>query len=437
MAAGTLLVVATAGQEEGLRVSTQRRNAKRPGKAIIAAVAAMLVAVVLAVVLLQPADDSVRTPPEGGDRVAKNVVLLIGDGMGAAHRELGRLSSVGMDGELAMNKLPAAGLVHTTSTEPVTDSAAAGTAIATGVKTNNGAVGVDENGDEVRSVLDLARQAGKATGLVTTTLITDATPASFGASVADRGDHEEIARQYAESDIDLLLGGGADVWYEEGSEDGGGEDGSEGSGSDQSNLIELARDNGYAVVESAEELERADDGKLLGLLADERMYEPAAEGEGDEYSPVVSVADMTRTAIERLSDDDDGFFLVVEEEAIDEFAHENNAERTAQAVAALDAAVEVAMDFAEDNPETLVIVAADHETGGLGIKRVNPDDTDEDGPNAVADSDEEFNVDWVATGHTAEDVPITAAGPGSTAFEGVMDNTEVFDGMVAAMRLEE
>ena len=418
-------------------MSTQRRNAKRPGKAIIAAVAAMLVAVVLAVVLLQPADDSVRTPPEGGDRVAKNVVLLIGDGMGAAHRELGRLSSVGMDGELAMNKLPAAGLVHTTSTEPVTDSAAAGTAIATGVKTNNGAVGVDENGDEVRSVLDLARQAGKATGLVTTTLITDATPASFGASVADRGDHEEIARQYAESDIDLLLGGGADVWNEEGSEDGGGEDGSEGSGSDQGNLIELARDNGYAVVESAEELERADDGKLLGLLADERMYEPAAEGEGDEYSPVVSVADMTRTAIERLSDDDDGFFLVVEEEAIDEFAHENNAERTAQAVAALDAAVEVAMDFAEDNPETLVIVAADHETGGLGIKRVNPDDTDEDGPNAVADSDEEFNVDWVATGHTAEDVPITAAGPGSTAFEGVMDNTEVFDGMVAAMRLEE
>jgi alkaline phosphatase len=167
------------------------------------------------------------------------------------------------------------------------------------------------------------------------------------------------------------------------------------------------------------------------------MYEPAPEGEGDEYSPVVSLADMTRTAIERLSQDDEGFFLMVEEEAIDEFAHEQNAERTAQAVAALDEAVKVALDFTEDDRETLVVVASDHETGGLGIERADSEDSEEDGPIDVANSDLEINVDWTATGHTAEPVPITASGPGAAAFDGVMDNTEVFDGMVAAMRLQD
>ena len=422
-------------------MSAQRRWPGGPRKTIIAAVAAVAV-VVVAVVLLQSRNGGAPAPGESGERAAKNVILLIGDGMGAAHRELGRFYSVGVDAELAMNELPAAGLVHTTSSEPVTDSAAAGTAIATGVKTNNESVGVDEDGREVRSVLDLAREAGKATGLVTTTYITDATPAAFGASVANRGEHSEIARQYAtDSGIDLLLGGGRDVWYPDGtegaSEDAPDENPPEGTRSDQGNLVELAQDNGYAYVDSAEGLASAGDGKLLGLFADQRMYQPASEGDGDEYSPLVSLADMTRTAIERLSEDDEGFFLLVEEEAIDEFAHVQNAERTAQAVAALDEAVKVALEFAEEDRDTLVMVAGDHETGGLGIERADAEDSEEDGPLGVADSDEEFNVDWTATGHTAEPVPITAAGPGSAAFDGVMDNTEVFEGMVAAMQLRD
>jgi alkaline phosphatase len=306
-------------------VSAHRRRSARVRNTIIAAVAA-LAAVVVAIVLLQSRDGRAPTPGDPDARAARNVILLVGDGMGAAHRELGRFSSVGVDEELAMDELSAAGLVHTTSTEPVTDSAAAGTAIATGVKTNNGSVGVDENGREVRSVLDLARQAGKATGLVTTSYITDATPAAFGASVANRDEHTEIARQYAtDSGIDLLLGGGRDVWFSEGSEgafeDSPEADPPEDTRSDQGNLVELAEDNGYAYVDSAEGLASAGDGKLLGLFADQRMYQPASEGDGDEYSPLVSLDDMTRTAIERLSEDDEGFFLMVEEEeAIDEFA---------------------------------------------------------------------------------------------------------------------
>lgn len=416
-------------------MSAQRR---RPGgftKTVIATLAAIAV-VVVAVVLLQLRDGG--APGESDEPAARNVILLVGDGMGATHRELGRLSSVGVDQDLAMNALPVAGLIQTTSTEVVTDSAAAGTAIATGVKTDNGSVGVDENGREVRSVLDLAREAGKATGLVTTTYITDATPAAFGASVANRDEHSEIARQYAtDSGIDLLLGGGRDAWYPQAADDASEADPPDGARSGQGDLVELARDNGYTYVDSPEGLATAGDGKLLGLFADQRMYQPAAEGEGDEYSPVVSLADMTRTAIERLSEDDEGFFLMVEEEAVDEFAHIQNAERTADAVAALDEAVKVALEFAEEDPDTLVIVASDHETGGLAIEPADASDTREDGPLGVAGSDEQFNVDWTTSGHTAEPVPITAAGPGAAAFGGVMDNTDMFDGMVAAMQLQD
>ena len=137
----------------------------------------------------------------GGGR-ARNVIFIQGDGMGIAHRELIRLATVGQDDDLAMNKMDYAGLVQTDSADPdeaVTDSAAAATAYSTGVRTFNGAIGVDLEGNPVPTLLERARDAGKATGLVTTSQVTDATPAAFGAHIEDRALQSEIARQYLES----------------------------------------------------------------------------------------------------------------------------------------------------------------------------------------------------------------------------------------------
>jgi alkaline phosphatase len=162
--------------------------------------------------------------------------------------------------------------------------------------------------------------------------------------------------------------------------------------------------------------------------------------------PVVSLPDMTQKAIEVLSQDPDGFFLMVEEEGIDEMAHQSNEELVVKAWQQLDEAVKVGQSFAADDPDTLVIVAADHETGSLAIEDTNeiqsdpayPNEsgagrTSEDGPFQVADSDKKFLVDWTTTNHTAEDVPVTAMGPGGENLVGVYENTHIHDAMTEAL----
>ncbi|MDN5698105.1 MAG: alkaline phosphatase, partial [Rubrobacter sp.] len=281
---------------------------------------------------------------------AKNVIVFVGDGMGTSHRDLIRYSTVGSEGQLAMDSMPYAGRSQTTPRDPeafVSDSAAGGTAIATGVKTFNGAVGVDEDGNPVPSVLEKAGQAGKATGLVTDSQVTDATPASFGAHVEDRDDQSEIARQYlAQSKPDVILGGGEDYWYPEGNEgaypDEPPEDPEEKSAGEAGNLVEQAQELGYEYVSDGTGLQSASSSKLLGLFANEEMFQQNPEGEGASYDPDVPLSEMTEKAIGTLSEDKDGFFLMVEGEGIDEMAHQSNAPLTVEAGQAFDSAVGVA-----------------------------------------------------------------------------------------------
>ncbi|WP_432498854.1 alkaline phosphatase [Kineococcus auxinigenes] len=399
------------------------------------------------------ADVQAKSAPATSAPTAKNVILFVGDGMGAAHRAAGRLALAGLDRELYMDSLPVSGLVHTSPDDPeavITDSAAGATAYATGVKTFNGAVGVDPRGNAIPTVLERASDAGKATGLVTTGQITDATPAAFAAHVADRGEQSVIAEQYLTSSRpDVLLGGGEDWWLPEGEEgafpDAPAEDPEEGSRSDRGDLLDRAQDEGYTYVNSAESLAQAEGGKLLGLFANQEMFQQNPEGEGDVYDPVVSLEQMTAKAIQTLADDEEGFFLVVEEEGVDEFAHSNNAARTVQAVDELDKAVLAAKTFAERDGETLVITTADHETGGMSVESVDEGDESgageaegisaEDGPFPIARGDREFVVDWTTSGHTGVDVPLTAYGPGSELLTGVYENTYVHDAMLAAMRI--
>jgi alkaline phosphatase len=381
---------------------------------------------------------------------ARNVIVLQGDGMATAQRDLIRLVTLGnkQGQDLVMNRLDHTGLVHTDPADPeeaVTDSAAAATAFSTGYKSFNGAIGVDAQGRARPTLLEDARRAGKATGLVTTSQVTDATPAAYAAHVSDRAEQSEIARQYLErSKPDVILGGGEDFWYPPGTAgahpDHPATDPSEESKGDRGNLVERARALGYRTVSTREDLRRARGPKLLGLFANEEMFEHREEGHGDLYDPLVPLPEMATKALNVLSRDRDGLFVLIEEEGIDEMAHENNAGLMVKAGQALDRTVAVAVAFARRHPSTLIVVQGDHETGGLTIE--NPDDEDEsgdelsreDGPFTVRGTDLKVFADWTTGQHTGADTPITASGPGSKRFDGVIDNTDVHDAIEAAMR---
>jgi len=418
----------------------------RPSRPLLGAAALVALTATAVACGAQPAPS---LDAAGGSRHAraKNVVVLQGDGMGIAHRELVRLATKGQDAELAMDSLDVAGWVHTDPPDPVdtvTDSAASATAFATGVRTVNGAVGVDADGNALPTLLEQARRAGKATGLVTTSQVTDATPAAYGAHVPDRDDQSEIARQLIEeSRPDVILGGGEDRWLPPGQEgawpDHPATDPTEESAGTQGDLVARAQELGYQYVSDAEGLASVRRGRLLGLFANEEMFEHRNEGPDALYDPAVPLRDMASKALDVLSRDRDGFFLLLEEEGIDEMAHHNNAHLTVEAGAALDSTVQLVLDFARTHPDTLVVVVGDHETGGLAIE--NPDDADEsgdgesreDGPFTVAGTDLEFFVDWTTEQHTGAATPLTAQGPGADRLGRVQDGTDVHDAIAAAM----
>ena len=386
---------------------------------------------------------------------ARNVIFIQGDGMGIAHRELIRLATKGQNGELAMNQMAYTGFVHTDSAdleEAVTDSAAAATAYSTGVRSYNGAIGVDASGKSLPTLLEQAKEAGKATGLVTTSQVTDASPAAFAAHVLDRGEQSEIARQIIEeTEVDVVLGGGEDWWYPA---DDPGEwpdapstDPTEASKGTAGNLVEEAIKRDYQYVSTAAELKDVHRGKVLGLFANEEMFEYRNEGNGDLYEPSVPLKTMSSKAIDILSRDRDGFFLFIEEEGIDEMAHHSNTALTIKAGAALDDTVAMALRFAARTPGTLVLVVGDHETGGLAIENVQDSDENggatnngvqeqfEDNNIKIANSELTFTVDWTTNGHTGAATPITAQGPGAERLGKVLKNTDVHHAVLRAMRL--
>lgn len=388
---------------------------------------------------LSPTGVASATPET--DKGPRNVIFMTGDGMAAALREAGRLSLAGLDGRLEMDQLAVSGVLTTDSRDPdtfVTDSAAAATAYATGQKTYNGAISVDLAGQPLPILGAQAKEAGKATGLVTTSQVTDASPAAFFAQVADRDAQDEIARQYLESSRpDVVLGGGEDRWYPVGTPgaypDQPAEDPEEASSGTRGNLVEQARGLGYEYVSTPEQLAAAEGDRLLGLFANEEMFQQRPEGEGDVYAPVVDLATMTRKALDTLDRSENGFFLVVEEEATDEFGASNNGEKTLLGMQQLDAAVAVVREYVAENPDTLLVVTGDHEVGGLTAEADESTDetgttpSTEDGPFPIKDSDLSFVMDWTTTSHTDAPVVVSAEGPGAERFTGQHPNTFVYD----------
>ncbi len=310
------------------------------------------------------------------------VILLIADGTGIAHWTAGLLAT----DSAAILRFPVVGLVDTRNVEGrITDSAASATAFATGELTFNRAIGVGSDTVAIETVLERAAARGMATGLVATSSLVHATPASFFAHVPDRYQYEEIARQLAGSPVDVLLGGGREFFDPNEREDG------------RDYLSALGRNRRWAT--GADDL-AADPvpgiSGLVGLFAANAM--PTAE---EGRSP--TLAEMTRAAIAVLDRDPDGFFLMVEASQIDWLAHDKEAfDRLAAEVLDCDEAILAALEYVSGRPGALLIVVADHETGGL----------------AVLEEDGRWVAAYGSDGHTAELVPLFASGTGSDRFGG-------------------
>jgi alkaline phosphatase len=345
-----------------------------------------------------------------------SIILMIGDGMGFDHVKLARYVELGKKQNLSMESLDLNISVMTHNVfHEITDSAASATAIATGVKTYNRRIAIGTDGSILDTILEIAQELNKSTGIVSTTSIQHATPASFMTHVLSRNNYDEITRQIVEeADVDILLGGGLEDF--------------------SASQLEEMKNDGYSFVENKTALEALSSGKILGLFADGHLnYE-----QDRNLSLIPSLADMTRKAIEILNLDADGFFLMVEGGRIDHGSHDNNQINAILDTIAFNLAVKEAINYVKNHLNTILIVTADHETGGLAYVSDNLEDTL---PSAINTEDEnrtiritrinQLDVSWSSGGHTRKHVPFYAFGNAFAGITGVslIDNTDIFNVM--------
>lgn len=334
--------------------------------------------------------------PLVADGPIKNVIFIIGDGTGLVQLTSGQYHLVGEDGLLHVQTMPVTGIVKThAASNLITDSAAGATAYSCGIKTDNGKIAQLPDERNCRTILELAERKGLSTGLVSTSGVTHATPASYASHVPSRRMEAMIAAQYLSSGTDVILGGGLEYFIpsnEKGS-----------SREDNRDLISEFEGLGYTFVENKEELHAVNSEKILGLFSDSGMP-------SENRTP--TLAEMTSKAIDALSKNEEGFFLMVEGSQIDWGGHGNDTPYVLREVADFDAAIAKALEFAQNDGETLVIVTADHETGGMTLNGYNRDS-------------HEVDISWTTTSHTGVPIPLMAYGPHAVEFTGWLDNTEV------------
>ncbi|WP_416298611.1 alkaline phosphatase [Paenibacillus illinoisensis] len=397
----------------------------------------------------------------------KNIIFLIGDGMGTAYTSAYRYMKDDPSTKIMEKTVFDPYLVGAQMTYPdddtqnVTDSASAATAMSAGVKTYNAAIAVDNDHTEVKTVLEQAKENGKSTGLVATSEITHATPAAFGAHDISRKNMDAIADDYydelinGEHKVDVLLGGGKSNFVR-----------------DDRDLTHEFEQAGFSYVTDRSALLKDTNKQILGLFADGGMDKLI-----DRTSETPSLAEMTTTAIDRLSSNENGFFLMVEGSQIDWAGHDNDIVGAMSEMEDFAAAFEAAIDFAKEDGETLVVATADHSTGGLTLGKdgeynffVDPikaavrtpdfmaaqiakgasveetlksylkleltSEEIQSVKNAAKDADvttidnaieaimnNRSFTGWTTGGHTGDDVPVYAYGPASHRFSGLIDNT--------------
>lgn len=389
----------------------------------------------------------------------RSAVLFIGDGMGSSYVTVTRVALGGSAGRLHLDEMPYTALVRTYAADsPVTDSAAAVTAMACGRKTANGVLGQDasavygkKDGRPLESIAAWGKRRGMGIGLVTTTRVTHATPAGFYASVNDRDRERAIARQAIAAPIDLLLGGGEKFFGSAApprDQDGW-------SPGDREDLEAAARSKGWVIARSASELTAVTslEHRVLGLFAESHLpYETRGPVPQDRHG-APTLEQMTRWAIGALRKTGRPFFLMVEGGRIDHAGHENWARTLVDETAAFDAAIGAALTML-DPKTTLVLVTADHETGGLAMNGYPGEkdgilgtvaDAAGEKPHAVlsfasgpgtggdpgeapygADDRRPSAIALESAAHTGIDVTLYGWGAGAGEVHGTLDNTAVY-----------
>lgn len=343
-------------------------------------------------------------PPAKGERV-RNVIVFIGDGMGLGEIASTARKYLGRGKFLELQKAPVTGLITTYPAEAdITDSAAGATALSGGYKTRNGMVGVSPDSVAHRTIMELAMENTMKTGLVVTSAITDATPAAFATHVPARKQQALIAEQLVHSTVNVMLGGGAEYFLPQA--DGG-------ERSDGRDLFKEAAAIGYRVVGDSAGLQRIASGNVLGIF----------HKGGLPRVPSPSLETMTLKALDLLKGGEHGFFLMVEGSQIDWGGHANNYDYMTQQLFQFDAAVKAGIAFAKTNGETLIVITADHETGGIALT-------------SAAITGDSSDVTWTTGGHTSIPVPLFAYGPGAERFTGFMDNTDVPKTIAALLRFK-
>lgn len=324
-----------------------------------------------------------------------NIILMIGDGMSTPQVYAAMLTS---ENSTSFERFPVTGLVKTYSkSHKITDSAAGGTAIATGHKTNNGMIGMNSDSIPVPSILEILSEKGLKTGVIATSYITHATPASFVAKNINRNNYEEIAMDFAKCDkVDLLIGGGKKHFTDR---------------NDGINLIEKMTSEGWNYYDTLINIDVNED-KIMILASDDHLPSYPSRG---EFLP-----NAATVALENLSQSKNGFFLMIEGSQIDFAAHNSDSTYLVNEMHDFDNTINKALDFAEKDGNTLVIVTADHETGGLTILDPNGHYT-------------ETRFNFSTGSHTPLLVPIFAFGPGSENFSGIMENTDIIKTILKAL----
>lgn len=317
----------------------------------------------------------------------KNVIMMIGDGMGVSQVFAGITAN---GGHLFLDNFKHVGFSRTQSASHyITDSAAGGTALSTGQKTYNGAIGVNTDTVAIKTVLEMAEGKGLATGLVSTSAITHATPASFIAHQGARGSYEDIAADFLKTDIDVFIGGGYKHFSQR---------------KDKRDLTKELQAKGYQVLRNPEDIYKVKTGKLAGLVADEH---------NDPFPKrTMNLPKSAETAFNILSQNKKGFFIMIEGSQIDFGGHANNTIYIVNEMLDFDQTIGKALEFAAKDGETLIVVTADHETGGL----------------ALAGGDMKTGMvkgAYTAGDHTAVMVPVFAYGPGAELFGGIQENTDI------------
>ncbi|MFK9090104.1 alkaline phosphatase [Bacillus salipaludis] len=389
---------------------------------------------------------------------AKNVIFMIPDGYSASYATNYRW----FKGQETLMDSMLVGMHQSYSgNSPVTDSAAAGTAFATGVKTNNGMISTSPTGKELKTILERAEEEGKSSGLVATSTITHATPAVFASHVASRANETDIAPQLLENDVDVILGGGKKYFPEF--------------------LLNQAKEKGYDYISNKDDLKEAEKSKkLIGLFSEDGMA-PELDRKSTNQP---SLKEMTKTALDVLKKDKDGFFLMVEGSQIDWAGHAHDAAWAMKDAEAFEQALAEVIDFAKKDKRTLVVVAGDHDTGGMSVggygkydakvevlrnvaatgdfmaskldttrsnikdvvkqyTTIDLTDTEVQKIKSAQNASMAINeviseralVGWTSTQHTGVDIPLYAYGPGSELFRGLHENTDIPRLMAKAMKI--